>query len=63
MQVAEITFHDWSQSKLMTQHIRRSMRETLEFFDQQEVRADSDTTRLQKLPLPPELFAELERID
>lgn len=47
---------------LMTQHIRRSLRETLEYFDRQEVRTNSDATGLQKLPLPPELLAELERI-
>ena len=48
---------------LMTQHIRRSLRETLEFFDRQEIRDDSGRTGLQKLPLPPELLQELERIE
>lgn len=47
---------------IMKQHIRRSLRESLEYFDRQEVRDTSGTTGLQKLPLPPELLEELERI-
>lgn len=48
---------------LMTQHIRRSLRESLEYFDRQEIRDSSDATGLQRLPLPRELLEELERIN
>jgi len=48
---------------LMTQHIRRSLRESLEYFDRQQVRASSEGNGLQKLPLPMELLAEIERIN
>ncbi len=48
---------------LMKQHIRRSLRESLEYFDRQEVRDNSGNKGLQRLPLPPELLQELERIN